>query len=165
MSISLAVLRQFECAKHQKWTRFKPCIHCYRPGGKRFASNRYLQCATACPIFKSPMIRNQIMSTISCSIAAIRMRPSTKMDCFNLAYIVTNQVESDSLQIGLYNALNSMSKYLSPQCIRNQKMSISLAVLQRFECAKHQKWTVSTSHTLLPNQVESDSLQIGLYNA
>ena len=49
--------------------------------------------------------------------------------------------------------------------IRNQKMSISHAVLWRFECAKHQNGPFQPRFYIVTNQVERDLLQIGLYNA
>ena len=102
MSISLAVLRRFEWAKHQHGP-FQPFLHWYHAGWKQFALIRTLQCVTACPIL-SPQWSGIKKWACLLQYCGDSNEPSTKMDRFNLLYIDTVQVESNSLQIGLYNA-------------------------------------------------------------
>ena len=100
-----------------KMARFNPCPYCGYLCGKRFCSNRSLQCITACPSL-SPQWSGIKTEYISCSIATIRMRQASKCPfhlCWYCGYLCGKRFCYKSVA----TMHNGMSKFKSPM-IRNQ---------------------------------------------
>ena len=107
---------------------------------KAILSNRSLQCITACPSL-SPQWSGIKTEYISCSIATIRMRQASKLPVSPLSILWLSMWKAILFK-SVATMHNGMSKFKSPM-IRNQKLSISLAVLRRFECSQASKLPVS----------------------
>ena len=160
LSISLAVLPRFEWAKHQNGP-FQPCRYCGDLCWKRFCSNRSLQCITACPSL-SPQWSGIKTEYISCSIATIRMRQASKWPVSPLLVLWWSMLKAILFK-SVATMHNGMSKFKSPM-IRNQNWVYLLQYCHDSNAAKHQNGPFHLV-SIVVIYVESDSVQIGRYNA
>ena len=160
LSISLAVLRRFECAKHQNCP-FHLCRIVADLCWKRFCSNRSLQCITACPSL-SPQWSGIKTEYISCSIATIRMRQASKWPVSPLSILWLSMWKAILFK-SVATMHNGMSKFKSPM-IRNQNWVYLLQYCDDSN-APSIKMARFTFVGIVVIYVESDSVQIGRYNA
>ena len=161
LSISLAVLPRFECAKHQNGP-FQPCQYCGDLCGKRFCSNRSLQCITACPSL-SPQWSGIKIWVYLLQYCHDSNAPSIKMARFTLCRYCGDLCWKRFCSNRSLQCITACPS-LSPQWsgIKTEYISCSIATIRMRQASK---WPVSTFVGIVAIYVESDSVQIGRYNA